>query len=170
MPGRDDPTAQDFPVSQWPSSLRSLQVGSVPVMIRYFCHHGLDLGRLGFLILFSDWAFLQVCVQNADQKSQDELTTPNSSLHLRQKPTLLKILPRQRCPARQRTVKLPSLCHLKDRMRAMRKSNSDPHWKWQRTFKQDYNSRRVELQRHQRGSHGVPPCRNEHFNYFNAYI
>ena len=145
VPGGDDPTSQDFPVSQWPSSLRSLQVGSVPVMIMPWIVSGCSsLDQF----LFSDWASLQVCVQNADQKSQDELTTPNSSLHLRQKPTLLKILPSQRCPTRQRTVKLLSLCHLKDRMRAMRKSNSDPHWKWQRTFKQDYSSRRVELQRH----------------------
>ena len=149
VPGRDDPTAQDFPVSQWPSSLRSLQVGSVPVMIRYFCRHGLDLGRLGFLILFSDWAFLQVCVQNADQKSQDELTTPNSSLHLRQKPTLLKILPIQRYPTRQRTVK-----RLMDRMRTLVKSSWDPHWKWERTYRMGLkqgnscNSPRVELQRH----------------------
>ena len=40
MHGGDDPSAKDFPVSQWPSSLRSLQVGPVPVMISCFICHG----------------------------------------------------------------------------------------------------------------------------------
>ena len=49
MPGGDDSTAQDFPVSQRSSSLWSLQVGQLPVFIRYFFCHGLDLGFLHFV-------------------------------------------------------------------------------------------------------------------------
>ena len=40
MHGGDDPSAKDFPVSQWTSSLRSLQVGYVQVMIRCLIRHG----------------------------------------------------------------------------------------------------------------------------------